>query len=302
MVKLTLLKEDQIWGENALSVLKRVGTQHKTTDLVAILGGIVTTDDTVILSVEPELPVAWTASSDGSEDVRCVNYYGEKTWGFTQARRPAIRLAISPEEASKITLTDVKTNKYHVTTGKYGEFPRTATDEQINTQLERLLQDKKLPQTGKSYIFDTAKLDDEYMDCELRRYPEFMYKGEKYIRVLGRPAGRRLSDFVFGEDLSKLRWVKTKKPYWVKVEPIEWLVDESGYLVSAECISAGLQFDKRRIYKGNFENTFMNGYLKRLSKEIEVVKVNEQEQQKVPPLKVAKRPSPSNKDKGRERA
>ena len=297
MVKLTLLKEEQIWGDNALYVMKKVGTEHKTTDLVAILGGIVTTDDVIVLSIDSELPIAWTASSDGSEDVRCVDYYGGKTWGLAQNRRPAIRLAISPDEASRITLEDIETNKYHVATGKYGEFPRTAADEQTSIQLEQRLRDKELPQTGKNYIFDTAKLDDEYMDCDLRRYPEYVYKGEKYIRVSGRPNNRKDWPFCFmsAEERSKLTWVKAKKPYWVKVEPIKWYIDPSGWLVSVECISAGLQFDKRRVYKGNLENTFMNGYLKRLSKEIEIVRINEQEQQKVPPSKVAKRPSVSKK-------
>ena len=92
-----------------------------------------------------------------------------------------------------------------------------------------------------------------------------------------------------------MEWVEPKKPYWVRVEPIKWYLDESGYLVSAECISAGFQFSKRKAYNGNFENTFMNPYLKRLSEEIEVVKVNEQEQQMVPPSKVAKHPSVSKK-------
>ena len=122
MVKLTLLKEEQIWGDNALYVMKKVGTEHKTTDLVAILGGIVTSDDMCILSVDYRLPVAWTASSDTSEDVRCVNYYGEKTWGLAQNRRPAIRLAIAPEETYEITLTDLEGDEHGVIIGKYGEF------------------------------------------------------------------------------------------------------------------------------------------------------------------------------------
>lgn len=294
MVKLALLREDQIWGDNALPTFKKVGTLHKTNNLVAILGGIVTID---ISSVDLRLPVAWTASPDPFGKVRCVNYYGKKIWSFPQARRPAIRPVISPEEAANIILTDLEEDEHHIITGKYGEFPRTVADEQTSSLLEGLCQNKKLSQTGKIYVFDVTNMDDEHMDCNPRGYHEYVYNGKKYIRISGRQSNRKNWPFAFVpvEERSQLEWVEPKKPYWVRVEPIKWYLDESGYLVSAECISAGFQFSKRKAYNGNFENTFMNPYLKRLSEEIEVVKVNEQEQQMVPPSKVAKHPSVSKK-------
>ena len=41
----TFLKEDQIWGKDALEVMKRYGTKVAPTDLTVILGGFVSPSD-----------------------------------------------------------------------------------------------------------------------------------------------------------------------------------------------------------------------------------------------------------------
>lgn len=78
----TFLKEDQIWGDDALDVMKRYGTKVAPTDLTVILGGWVTGDDD--RTSENDLTCAsWSASSLGNGDVRCVDWGALRT-GMTR--------------------------------------------------------------------------------------------------------------------------------------------------------------------------------------------------------------------------
>ena len=78
--------------------------------------------------------------------------------------------------------------------------------------------------------------------------------GKRYIRVPGRPA----------DDDSKLstgEQVEEGKPYWVEVQPIEWLMDRSGTMVAKKCLFAGIQFDTKSSYDDDFSQTFIKRYL-----------------------------------------
>ena len=85
--------------------------------------------------------------------------------------------------------------------------------------------------------------------------PEYEMDGKRYIRVLGRPSDSQYST------LSTREQVKDGKPYWVEVQPIEWLMDESGWMIAKKCLFAGIQFDTKKKYDGDFSKTFMKHYL-----------------------------------------
>jgi hypothetical protein len=85
-------------------------------------------------------------------------------------------------------------------------------------------------------------------------YPEYELDGKRYIRVRGRPHVRN-------SKLSTGEWVEKGKPYWVEVQPIEWLMDPSGTMVAKKCLFAGIQFDTKKEYDGDFKRTFMKHYL-----------------------------------------
>lgn len=81
----TFLKEDQIWGDGALEVMKRYGTKVAPTDLTVILGGYMTGGGD--RTSEDDLTCAsWSASSIGSEDVRCVGCEGDWDWTSADGR------------------------------------------------------------------------------------------------------------------------------------------------------------------------------------------------------------------------
>ena len=95
----TFLKEDQIWGDGALYVMKRYGTKVAPTDLTAILGGVMDRAGGAKTSEGETTCASWSASSNEDEDVRCVIYEGDQYWTDTGIRtisaRPALNLLSS---------------------------------------------------------------------------------------------------------------------------------------------------------------------------------------------------------------
>lgn len=70
--------------------------------------------------------------------------------------------------------------------------------------------------------------------------------------------------------MSDNRVVRLNGTYWVEVEPIIWMIDEiTDIALSKKIIFSGVQFNRERTYKGNFDKTdikeFMDDYF---SKEI----------------------------------
>ena len=108
--------------------------------------------------------------------------------------------------------------------------------------------------TGKSYTFDGIPVKDEDSKFKPDSHPEYIYQGKKYVRVVAKPESQlnRLSD---GKD------VEEGKAYWVQVQPIEWIKDKSGILISRKCLIAGIQYDTKPKYRGSFAASFIKYYL-----------------------------------------
>jgi hypothetical protein len=68
---ITLLKEEQIWGEDALNVIKDYGTSGAISDLAVFLGGL----QSARLKTSDGLRTAWLWSASSSRDghVRIVD-------------------------------------------------------------------------------------------------------------------------------------------------------------------------------------------------------------------------------------
>jgi len=196
---------------------------------------------------------SWTVSSNNNTHVWYVDYNGTASWIDQYDRHVAARPALPPSEASKITPSAERViNGIHIV--EYGEYPQTVADKYTSDKLERLLKSKSLRPTGKSYTFDKLYCSCDYTYFNLEsHHPEYELDGKKYIRVLGPPYADSIC-------LSSGEQIEINKPYWVEVQPIEWLADESGTLVSKKCLFAGIQYDKRD-YNGDFSKTFMKDYL-----------------------------------------
>ncbi len=157
----------------------------------------------------------------------------------------------------------------------FGEYPQMIASSNVSKRLELLyeLKDENLKITGKKYTTDSysdipARHNDQKA-FEPREHIEYGYKGEKYIR------------FVADEDsnivLSDGTKVKANEAYWIKVEPIVWLIDkEKDTVISKKTLLSGLNFIDKNSYSGDYQNTpikrFMDNYL---SKDILIKQVNQ---------------------------
>jgi len=268
MLDFTFLYGDLIWDDDALDVMKRYGTKVAPTDLTVILGGYMTSggdrtseDDLTCLS--------WSTSSDGRGLVCCVSCNGDYFWDWMAERRISARPALSRRDASKISLKNIHEGPNGVRIGEYGEYPQTVADKKMSAKLEELFKTKSLHLTGKKYTFDAVNKDG-YTPFKATSYPEYEMDGKRYIRVPGRP-------YDDGSKLSTGEQAEEGKPYWVEVQPIEWLMDKSGTMVAKKCLFAGIQFGTGLTYDGIFSKTFMKRYLGNyFAKEIEPVNTKEQ--------------------------
>ena len=249
----TFLDADQIWGDDALEVMKKYETAVAPTDLTAILGGMMYSDGGTKTSEGDLICDYWSASSRENWYVRCVDSEGYEDWDEAVKREISARPVLPPSEASKISPTEARV-LFGIRVAEYGEYPQTVADERTSAKLERLHDSSSLRPTGKNYTFDSAGLTDFDTPFKATSYQEYEMDGKRYIRVLGRP---------YNDDskLSTGEGVKRGKPYWVEVQPIEWLMDPSGTMVAKKCLFAGIQFDTKGGYDGDFEGTFMKHYL-----------------------------------------
>ncbi|MBO5996971.1 MAG: hypothetical protein J6P93_00360, partial [Alphaproteobacteria bacterium] len=252
MPEFTFLTAEQIWSDDALDIMKRYGARVAPTDLAVILGGYMTKRSE--RTYEGDLTCAsWSASSPGDVCAPFVLARGVDSWSNPDKRHISARPALSPSEASKINLSKERSID-GIRIAEYGEYPQTIADEHTSKELERLYDSKSLRPTGKSYTFDSVDLKDYNTSFKATSFSEYEMDGKKYIRVPGRPAD-------YGSKLSDGELVEAGKPYWVEVQPIDWLMDPSGWVVSKKCLFAGVQFDTKEEYDGDFSKTSIKRYL-----------------------------------------
>ena len=239
----TFLTIDQIWGDGALDVIKqRKGKNCDATDLTAILGGNVGGS-----RFHDSQCSVFTASANKYGDMEILSNGLDGGWVHPEeSRGVSARPALPPYEASKIKRTKTRTDK-GIQVVEYGEYPQTVADARTSKKLEELHSSRSLPSTGKTYTFDSEVGNADYQPYKPKSYPEYEMDGKRYIRILGSP-------------YDIYSFVESEKPYWVQVEPIEWLVDKTGWMVSKKCLFAGVPFDTKQ-YKGDFSQTIMGRYL-----------------------------------------
>lgn len=237
----TVLEEEQIWGDDALDIMKRYGTSVAPTDLTAILGGIMNIASGAKTSEGETTCLSWSKSWDTNGHVRYVCLNGTKDWITTDIRSISARPVLPSWEASKISPSNVRLIA-GIRVAEYGQYPQTVADKRTSAKLEKLHSSSSLRPTGKKYTFDSVGLTDYATPFKAAFYPEYEMDGKRYIRVLGHPYNDN-SKLSTGERVKKRKpfWVG-RKPYWVEVQPIEWLMDPSGIMVAKKCLFAGIQF------------------------------------------------------------
>ena len=268
-MEITLLKEEDVWGDSALEVIQAYGTRTGISDAAIVLGacrGSGTKD-----SIGVPSGLAWSASSSEIGLVRTVDLNGSGLGINPNKReaagRPALLFpatsAIRPNNIKIITLQNGKT----VQICEYGAYPQTVAPKSVSQELEAQYQKEALKTTSKTYTFDSAELN-AYNSTGFipRNCAEYSFAGKKYVRIEGRPYD---SDSILSDGTS----VQKGQAYWFEVQPIEWLMDPKGTWVARQALFAGIQFDVKEEYDGNFANTTMYNYLQQyFAKEMEAQK------------------------------
>ena len=203
----------------------------------------------------------WTKTSDHDNDAIFIGSNGAVRAGRVDCRivgaRPVVPYSsIKPFSSNMVSDDEIKEIEY-------GEYPQTIVDKIYSKELERAYNDGNLIITGKKYTTDSNFYDDLEKKFIPRTHTEYEYNGSKYIRFKG-------DSNCTGEYLSDVRKVRLGGTYWVRVEPIIWLIDEEVDLaISKKIIFSGVQFNHSRDYNGDFDSTdikqFMDNYF---SKEI----------------------------------
>ena len=264
MLDLTFLSEEQIFGDNQLDIIKKYGTKSAITDFAILSGGFVY--DTIGgKDLKNRTGRWWTRLSDGYNDARVINFRDVSSSNRSEVnlRFGGIRPAFTYSSIQPILSSRVRENS-GIKEVEYGEYPQWVVDENYSRELEEVYNNGSLRTTGKNYTTDSVVYYDSNTPFSAGIHAEYEYNGNKYIRFV-------INDSNFyGNRLSDGRTIKFLKPFWVRVEPIIWLVDEKADIaLSKYIILSGIQFDDKE-YKGDFENTFIKRFMDEyLSKEIE---------------------------------
>ena len=264
-MEITLLREEDIWGDRALEVIQAYGTKVGISDVAIALGTMMGSGTKNSAGVASG--VAWSASSDDYEYVRTVHCNGGKGNCDPDLRRAAGCPALPFSATSLIRPNNVRAmrlaNGKMVQICEYGAYPQTVAPKSVSQELEAQYQKNALKTTGKIYTFDSAELDAYSTGFTPRNCAEYSFAGKKYVRIEGKPYD---SDSILSDGTS----VQKGQAYWFEVQPIEWLMDPKGMWVSRQALFAGIQFDTKEKYDGNFANTAMYNYLQaHFAKEME---------------------------------
>ncbi len=265
MEKFTFLTKEQIFGEKKLDIIKRYGTKAAVTDFSILLNGYASTFSTDE-DENTRTGFWWTKSSDMILEAYAVTASGDQDYYAVIDREIGCRPAINYSSI----MDDSSFNKrgYNsVLEVLYGEYPQTVAFKDYSSKLERLYQNGQLNKTGKSYTADSADLNDFCFNFKPITFTEYDYNGCKYIRfVSGKNYG--------GQTLSNGEIIIREQPYWVRVEPIVWLVDEKADIaLSKNIIFSGIKFKNEANYKGVFEETDIYSFMNDIfAKEIKPIK------------------------------
>ncbi len=263
---ITLLTDEQIWGDKALQVMKAYGTKTGMSDLAIVLGGYMGAHFET--SDNQKAGAVWSASSKTLGYVRAVRYNGDRDFSHPNNRfigaRPALPSSVTSKiEASGASLPRKKILNDTVDVVEYGEYPQTvafATESKEEARkhteaLEAAYQSKTLQATGKIYTFDGEDREAEDKPFRAQPHEEYAFGGKRYIRVEAKPYNKY-------SVLSNGHTPNTGEACWIEVQPIEWLVDPSGVWVARQVLFSGVQLDIKKSYDGNFEATGMKSFLK----------------------------------------
>ncbi|MDX2096119.1 MAG: hypothetical protein SFW64_09355 [Alphaproteobacteria bacterium] len=253
--------------------------------LLGIEGGYDKTDD------GQQTGCFWTRGTYDEGDVLVIDADGRMSTRALRSRDVGVRPALSPLATSAIDPDETKSAQkfFGMDVVEYGEYPQTLAGADLSPrgaakfrdELEEAFSRNQLQKTRKTYTFDGEERTAYSKPFCAKECAEYEYKGKRYIRI----DARRDSYFV----LSNGEKPQAGKPYWVEVQPLEWLVEPdkitidgqvkdnpyAGWWVAKRILAAGVPFNRGTSYNHDFENMdIKKQYLRLLAKEMQVLARN----------------------------
>ncbi len=177
---------------------------------------------------------------------------------------PVINLNEAEKEKDFEIINTVPIGNGIVKLAKVGSYPQSLADIETSAKLTRALKRNKLTETGKTYTINGLPMLSKGNDTRPQTYitlKEYEFEGNKYVQVVA-SLSQLISETRESVHLDvPCRYVKNKKPYWVKVEPLIWMVDEEKeILISNKAILSGIRFNHTTEYNGDFSQTEMKAF------------------------------------------
>ena len=254
----TFLDLDQVSGSDRLDILKEYGKKCAITDFSILLGGHVSLYDYTIEGRTNKDRTGWWWTETPNNNLTYIvreDGLDDKMYSFFRdgGARPVL-----PYSSIQLFSFDKEKGIEGIKETEYGEYPQTVVDEKYSGELENAYNNRSLKTTGKSYTTDSVNYGDYDTDFVARTHTEYEYNGNKYIRFIG---DRNCKGMI----LSDGRTIYEGEPYWVRVEPITWLVDKKADIVlSKKIIFSGVRFDSNKTKNRDFDKSeikkFMDDY------------------------------------------
>ena len=280
-MEVTLLTEEQIFGENKSKIFEKYGTSAAITDFAILLDGYFSDEYHCNNSdsLEDRTVCYWTSSVNKDNYACVVDKSGNRQFYFFRDHCIGARSTLPYSLISRISMNKVREFE-EIFEVEYGEYPQKAVSRILQEELENAYQNKQtsIRKTGKAYATDPKRWNEHDKKFSVQEYEEFEYKGKRYMRI-------KVNSYYEVRELKLSNGERYKNGdyVWIEVSPIKWLVDiEKDIVLSERILFAGIQFDDKEEYKGNFKETFMYKYLNtifikdiQVSKEIEISVIEE---------------------------
>ena len=269
MSNFTFLTEEQCFGSDKLDIFEKRGIKAAVTDFSMLLGGTVgkaeNKDEHIDTdsSLEGRTGYYWTKSNTVNTRVNLVCANGNRDDEVAVLRICGARPMLPFSSISRIPTNGVRGSraKDGILEVEYGHYPQKAVSEDMQRILEKAYKKGKLSRTGNTYTTDSINRNESYesyKSFKAQTHEEYEYNEKRYVRVepnSGFNEARKVT-------LSNGKEYHNGDNVWIEVLPVKWLVDEKEKVMLTEkIIFAGVQFDDKRIYRGDFESTHIKRFM-----------------------------------------
>ena len=256
-MELTLLKEEQIYGENRLKIFDVIGTKAAVTDYAILCGTYASTTNYVgEEKLENRTSWYWTKTADGANDARIVTSYGFSSWNYVGNRQGCVRPVVMFSQIQNQCQNISKGNNRELIV-EWKSFPQQSVSEQLEDELNRNLNQDLIKEID--YVTtDSVDPNDFQQGFVGEEQKVYEYQGKRYAKVRANTIEEEVT-------LSNGRTYKKGEYVWIAIPPLRWYVDLESGIAFTEKLITPAQFNQIRNYKGDFENMdiyrFMNSIL-----------------------------------------